>query len=90
MLGGKSSTPGRPLVVYLTNSSAVPGVDRFDYLHHIEAKFGIRCSIVDLEGRGSTNDPAEERARTTRCFNSLKEKIQVRVLCSELMGDCSA
>ena len=67
----------RPLVVYLVNTNIAADVDKLDFLEDIEKAYGIKCSVVTLDGK-SSSEPEIEMERSQKCFNSLWDQIKVK------------
>ena len=76
MPSSSSSTPQRPLVVYLLNTSIAADIDKLEFLDDVEKVYGVKCSVLTLEGK-SSSDPDIEMTRSQNCFDSLKKQIQV-------------
>ena len=76
MPSSSSSPPQRPLVVYLLNTSIAADIDKLEFLDDVEKVYGVKCSVLTLEGK-SSSDPDIEMARSRNCFDSLKKQIQV-------------
>ena len=71
-----SSPPQRPLVVYLLNTNIAPDVDNLEFLEDIEKVYGVKCSVLSLEGK-SSSEPEIEMERSKKCFDALKDQIKV-------------
>lgn len=76
MPSDSSTPPQRPLVVYLLNANIAADVDKLEFLDDVEKVYGVKCSVLTLEGKSSP-DPDIEMVRSQNCFDSLKKQIQV-------------
>jgi hypothetical protein len=81
----KSKSLDRPLVVHLSNVGVSADLQSLDFLRDIEAKYPVVCTVLQLDGK-SSSDPEIERQRTEKCVDTLKEAIKVCVSANNLIN----